>query len=73
MYLLGIKVALGKKKMLKPTQINEKFLTGLREEKKIDVSQLKDLLENSLKEKPLAGIDKRIEFYNVSKVEGEVN
>ena len=43
-----------------------------REEKNIDVNQVKELLEKSLKEKPLAGIDKRTEFYNVSNVEGEV-
>lgn len=43
-----------------------------REEKKIDVSQVKELLEKSLKEKPLVGVDNRTEFYNVSKVEGEV-
>lgn len=73
MYLHGIKVVHGMKKMFIKSNLNKwKIVTEFREEKKIDVNQVKELLENSLKEKPLAGIDKRIEFFNVSKVEGEV-
>ena len=36
------------------------------------MNQVKELLEKSLKEKPLVGVDNRTEIYNVSKVEGEV-
>ncbi|KAL4430242.1 hypothetical protein ABPG74_014801 [Tetrahymena malaccensis] len=45
---------------------------GTWEEKKIDISQVKEILEKGFKENPLQGVDQRIEFYNISKIEGDV-
>lgn len=59
---------------MKNTQIvvNLIIICVSREERIVEISTVKQAIEASLKESHVIGPDGRIEFYNVSKVEGEV-
>ncbi|EAR83931.4 Hsp90 ATPase activator, amine-terminal protein (macronuclear) [Tetrahymena thermophila SB210] len=68
-------------KKIDPTQIQQnqsKHVSqwnqiGTWEEKKIELSQVKEILEKGFKESPVQSVDQRIEFYNISKLEGDVS